>query len=317
MENRRKFLKKCVAGCVVMAMPGLPVYACAGRGQNPIVKTNPKQALVVWYSQTGHTGRIGGIIRHTWSRAGLMVDGADYRDIDTNSLAQYDLIAVGSPVQYMNVPRNLQDWIKKLPRIDGTSVVSYMTFGGDGNGQHSTACELLDLMTQAGGAAAGFGLFGNMSTFAPTWSVGNEERILRFKDRPNENTYRQARAFAVDILKNVSTGGAVKIERDFSLGSMMAVVPQLGFTKLLITNHHIETGQCIRCGTCLRKCPAGAIHLQTGTVDSKRCLACMGCINNCPVQAMKMNFMGKQVYGFKEFLKRHQIEIKEPAELIS
>lgn len=67
MENRREFLKKCVAGCVVMAMPGPPVYACAGRGQNPIVKTNPNRALVVWHSQTGHTGRIGGIIRHTWS----------------------------------------------------------------------------------------------------------------------------------------------------------------------------------------------------------------------------------------------------------
>ena len=94
----------------------------------------------------------------------------------------------------------------------------------------------------------------------------------------------------------------------------MGIVPQIGLTKLMITNHRIDKSLCIQCGTCIKKCPVDAINLQAGAVDSKRCIACMGCVNNCPTQAVKMNFIGKPVYGFKEFLKRNHIEIMEPAE---
>lgn len=319
MESRRGFIKTCLTGCaigcVAVAAPGLSVQACASRPQNLITRRNPKRALVVWYSQTGHTRRIGLIIRHAWEKAGLTVTGMDYRDMKGHTLDQYDLISIGTPVHYMDVPVNVQAWIKTLSRLEGTSVAAYVTFGGKGNAQHNTACGLLERMNEIGGAAAGMELFGNMSTFAPTWSAGNEARILAFRDRPNEKTYRQARMFADGILANVAAGRTHLIDRETGLESLMGVFPQIGLTKLMITHHHIDKDICIQCGTCVKKCPVGAVNLQAKTVDSKRCIACIGCVNNCPTQAMKMNFMGKPVYGFNEFLKRHRIEIAEPAEL--
>jgi ferredoxin/flavodoxin len=321
MENRREFIKQCMAGCAIgcltAAAPGLSVLACAPRPQNQISKRNPKSALVIWFSQTGHTRRIGRVIRHAWEKAGLAVDGADYREIEKSELGKYDLIAIGTPVNYMDVPVNLQNWIKTLPRIEGASVAAYVTFGGNGDGQHNTAIGLLERMTQLGGAAAGIGMFGNMSTFAPTWSMGNASRTLKFKDLPNEKTYQQARVFADSILANVAAGLTYNIDREFGMESLMTVFPQIRLTKLLITNHHIDTNICIGCETCIRNCPVGAINLKTGSVDSKRCIACMACVNNCPAGAMKMNFMGKPVYGFNEFLQRNRIEIVEPAELKS
>lgn len=317
MDNRRTFIKTCMVGYtmgfVAVASPTLAAYAASGRPYHPITQTKPKTALVVWYSQTGHTERIGRIIRREWEKAGLTVDAADYREFEKCNAAKYDLIAIGTPVQYMDVPVNVQAWIKTLPRIEGASVASFVTFGGRGNGQRHAACSLLERMTQLGGAAAGMDLFGNMSTFAPTWSVGNEARILAFKDRPNEATYRQAREFANGILANVAAGRTSVMDREFGLSSLITFFPQIGFTKLAITNHHIDQKICIKCGTCVKKCPVGAINLQTGSVNVNRCIACIGCINNCPTQAMKMNFMGKPVYGFKEFLKRNRIEITEPA----
>jgi ferredoxin/flavodoxin len=319
MEDRRKFLKQCLIGCAaggfVMAAPGLSACAGSAKPQNPISRKNPKRALVVWFSQTGHTRRIGLIIRHAWEKAGLRADGADYRTFDKRTLGKYDLIAVGTPVNYMDVPVNLQNWLKTTQRIDGASVAAFVTYGGKGDGQHNTACGLLEKMNEAGGAAAGIGMFGNMSTFAPTWSAGNAARTLKYKDLPNENTYRQVRTFAESVLANVTNGRTYAIDRKFGMDSLMTALPQIRLVRLLITNHHIDTQTCIGCETCIRNCPVGAIDLKTGSVNSGRCIACMGCINNCPAQAMKMNFMGKPVYGFNEFLTRNNIEIIEPAEL--
>jgi hypothetical protein len=41
----------------------------------------------------------------------------------------------------------------------------------------------------------------------------------------------------------------------------------------------------------------------------------MGCVNKCPAQAIDMVFMGKKVYGFKDFLRKYDIHIQEPKEL--
>ena len=315
MKSRRTFIKKCLAGWLAITVPGWTACSVIGRPHSPITRRNPKRGLVIWYSQTGHTRRIGRLIQHTWQKAGLTVDGGDYREMGSESLNQYDLIALGSPVYYMDVPVNLRDWIKTLPRIDGTTVAAYVTFGGHGDGQHNTACELLEQMTLKGGAPADIGLFGNMSTFAPTWSMGNEDRIMEFKDRPNEKTYRQACIFAGNILENVAIGQTYEIDREFGLDTLMKLLPGIALTKLMITDHHINQDLCIECGACIDKCPVGAISLETGVINSKRCIACMGCINNCPANAVQMNFLGTAVYGFKEFLKRNHIDIMEPAEL--
>lgn len=85
---------------------------------------------------------------------------------------------------------------------------------------------------------------------------------------------------------------------------------------MMISSHMIDKEMCIKCGICMDKCPVGAIDLERQDIEESRCIACLGCINNCPVNAVKMNFLGKSVYGFNEFLKRNQIKIAEPGVLI-
>lgn len=312
MENRRVFIKKCVVGCAAFAMAGCASCSSDMRTHVPMKTKTPKKNLVLWFSQTGHTGRIGRLIGHEWQKAGLSVEMAEYRDIDKASLSQYDLIAIGSPVNYFDVPVNLKQWLNGISRIDGVPVAAFVTFGGAGGGQHNTACGLLELMADKGGVPVGMETFSNMSTFAPTWSLGNEERTLAYKHLPNDTTYRQARKFSADVLRAVNSGRSVEFEREFGTDTLMRKVPQIWFTKLMISNHMIDKDVCINCGTCVDKCPVNAIDLEKQAIDDERCIACLGCINNCPANAVKMNFLGKPVYGFNELLKRKQIKIIEP-----
>jgi hypothetical protein len=69
--------------------------ACSFRkpAHNRITLRDPGLGLVIWYSQTGHTRRIGRLIQQTWQKAGLIVDGGcifismDFRQINDQEFA--------------------------------------------------------------------------------------------------------------------------------------------------------------------------------------------------------------------------------------
>lgn len=47
---------------------------------------------------------------------------------------------------------------------------------------------------------------------------------------------------------------------------------------------------CIKCGTCQKVCPSGAIKIteKEFIIDMKKCIFCGNCSFYCPVQAIKM-----------------------------
>jgi ferredoxin/flavodoxin len=313
--TRRTFLLGSAGAMAIIGMTG-----CAREtipdSIKPLKSRHPKTALVLWYSQAGHTERNGRLIGKVLEKAGLTVAGLDIRQCNPSTMKDYDLIIMGTPVYYLDTPGNVRSWLASIPSIDGIPTAAFATFGGPGDNQYNTAFSTLQLLTRKGGVPVGIATFGNMSTFAPTWSYGNEARILRYKDRPNEEIYTQVREFAKQVLRTVQGGGAVSpISKEFHYGDVFKGSIMMKVTKLLISSHTIDANKCIGCGTCVRKCPVGATHPEQHKVDQDRCIACMGCVNNCPAQAIDMVFFGKKVYGFKEFLRKNNITIQEPKEL--
>lgn len=314
METRRSFIAKTAVTAASLALPAGELFA-APKTHPPMKTRSPKKALIIWYSQTGHTRRIARLMGKVWEKQGIAVEARDYRAVDRDAMASYDLIVIGTPVYYLDVPGNVKEWLAGIPNIDGTPVASFVTFGGKGDNQHNTACTLLQLLAAKGGVPAGVALFGNMSTFAPTWSMGNEKRTLKFMHLPNGETYAGARAFAGAILEKIAAGAPITVVTHAEAGQLFKHFPQIGFTRLMIGTHLVDREKCISCGTCEEGCPVKSIHPETGTVERKKCILCMGCVNNCPVGAVTMSFMGKKVYSFAELLRRQGIAIVEPEEL--
>jgi ferredoxin len=314
MDTRRGFLIKGAAAATMIAMPGCAEESIQ-TGDKKMKTLKPKKALVLWYSQAGHTERNGRLIGKTLEKLGLSVKALDIREFDESAMNTYDLIVMGTPVFYLDVPGNVRTWLEAIPSIAGTPVAAYSTFGGPGDNQYNTAWCLLELLARKGGVPVGIATFGNMSTFAPTWSMGNEKRILKYKDRPNEEIYNRVREFARQVIRTVHGGTAPIIKKEFYAGDFLKGSFQVKVTKAMISRHTISRDRCTKCGICVDKCPVGAIDIANYSVNRKACIACMGCVNNCPARAVDMTFLGSSVYGFKDFLKKNNITIQEPAEL--
>ena len=307
MISRRKFISGCAATMAGSMIPA-SAYSKTITPLNTLRKTTPEKAVVIYYSQAGHTRIYSELIAETWEKAGLKVDTVFINKADASSLSTSDLRGVGSPVYYLDAPANVQNWLSSIQSIKGTGAAAFASFGGNGDGQRRAAANILKMLSDKGGVPLGLDMFGNMSTYPPTWSLGNSERILKFRDRPNEKTYENVRAFASKILMQYGKGG---ISFETESGNIMSGKVMMAPTKLIIS-HKLIKNRCIVCGNCMRQCPTGAIDIALPKIDEGKCILCFGCLNNCPADAHEMKMFGKKLYGFPEFLKRNNIKIALP-----
>ena len=54
----------------------------------------------------------------------------------------------------------------------------------------------------------------------------------------------------------------------------------------------IDLDRCVGCGTCVKKCPHGALSLQDlhAVVNPARCVGCGICTDYCPREALDIDF---------------------------
>jgi ferredoxin/flavodoxin len=312
MDTRRDFIKKTA---IVGAALCLPVSLTReGRAAYPELKTrNPKKALVLWYSQTGHTRRYARLIGCTLKGKGFVVDVRDMQELDKNLLPNYDLIIVGTPVFYYDTPANVSQWLETIPSIKGTPVAAFVSFGGPEGNQHNASCHILKLLADKGGVPVGRDAFRNIATYpTPKW---NNPKQISGQHLPNVATFDQVRRFTADTLDRIALGETISAGYEVALREGMSMLPLVWLNKKAISKHTVDAEKCIACLTCVRKCPTKAINPATQTVNKEKCLACFGCLNNCPADAVVMEYRGERLYGFPEYLKRNKITIMEPPEL--
>lgn len=65
------------------------------------------------------------------------------------------------------------------------------------------------------------------------------------------------------------------------VGTLLGLIAKHGVFRLRLTD------RCVKCGMCVKVCPAGCIDPHNGTLDNERCIRCMNCVSACRLQAVK------------------------------
>lgn len=311
METRRNFIKKSAIICAALSLP-LPWAATGWAAEREMKTRDPKRALVLCYSQSGFSARYGKLIACLLKDQGLTADLADMRRFDPKRLTDYDLILVGSPVFYYDIPENVVDWLSSAPKLTGIPVAAFVSFGGPEGNQHNALCHALHLLAEKEAVPVGMEAFRSIAAYpTPDWDSANQKAGEHL---PDEATYNRVREFARQILERVRQGQSLAYSSELTTRELVRMLPLVWLNKKAISKHTVDAAKCIGCRTCVKMCPVGAIHPEKQFVDRDKCIACFGCLNNCPADAVVIEYRGKRLYGFPEYLKRRKITILEPAE---
>lgn len=312
MHSRRDFIKKSVMIYAACSLP-LPLSANGQTLHTELKTREPRRALVLCYSQTGFTKRYGHVIACVFKNKGLDVELADMRRFEQKHLPDYDLILLGSPVFYYDIPSNVSDWLSTAPKITGIAVATFVSFGGPEGNQHNSLCHALSLLVEKGGVPVGMEAFRSIPAYpTPAWDSANQRSGEHL---PDLATYAKVRHFAGKVLENVQQNQPIAYSSELKLREMARILPLVWLNKKVLNKHTVDAEKCIRCLTCVKKCPVAAIRPDKQLVNREKCLACFGCLNNCPANAVVMEYAGEKLYGFPEYLRRKKISILEPPEL--
>ena len=205
------------------------------------------------------------------------------------AISNHDLIVLGYPVYFSNVPKIMQDFIIQ----NGSSFAKKKVFivatmglwSGDGAG---CAARLLQ--------KCGSEIIGGLHLKMPD-SIG-DEKVLKKTPEENKALILQAeRKIAVSV-KRLKQGKPTKQGLGFHHHIAGLLGQRLWFhTK---TNSYknkpvIHKEKCIGCGICMKLCPMKNIIVENGkAISHNRCTLCYRCFSHC--QAKALTILGKKVY---------------------
>ena len=68
------------------------------------------------------------------------------------------------------------------------------------------------------------------------------------------------------------------------VGTLLGLFSRFGLFRIRFTD------KCVKCGQCVKTCPAGCIDPEAGSVDNERCVRCMNCLAACRVSGLEFAF---------------------------
>lgn len=216
------------------------------------------------FSPTGGTAKVANALTRKWPETET-IDLSD-KSISSIVLEEGALALIAMPSFGGLAPQLALDRLAAI-KANGAKCVLVAVYGN--RAYEDTLIQMKDYAEKAG-----FQVIAAISAVA-------EHSIIReyAAGRPNTNDCCQLCSFGEKILeKSMGECESISVPGNKPYKKAgAAMVPKAG-------------ADCVACGLCARKCPAGAISTETPRItDKSKCIGCMRCVSICPHAARKVN----------------------------
>jgi flavodoxin len=146
------------------------------------------KALVVYYSESQNTQKLAEAIA-----AGLGTQALGLEAVDPRSLADYDLVCIGTPVQYAAPARKVREFIERMPVMTGKKAAAFCTM-------HMFGARNTLQVLQRSLEARGMAFLGGCSALGWSRLVGNFGPRIFNRGRPDRAELERATDFGRSLL---------------------------------------------------------------------------------------------------------------------
>ncbi len=274
-------------------------------------QTKKRTALVLCHSNTGNTAilakeAVAALEEQGWTVNQLALERAQ-KELPEG---KPDLVLVGTPIHFWQVPVPAVDMIRNLPAFQGAGAFVFLTYGTvfDGDAPYQLAREV---------EKKGARVLGGASVLAPhNFKIGATQRLgdahAEFgKGQPDAEVLADFRASVRAV--------AAKVDNNingFDISTLRSPKPVLTFLDGLMPVSMQRSAlpkvkwneeSCTHCGKCVKSCTTGSIRTDDGriTTNHKTCYRCYQCLWTCESQSRTADLAGmaNMLRGLKKMVK--------------
>jgi ferredoxin len=247
--------------------------------------------LVLYFSATGNTERMAGIVKAELERAGQEVLVRRIPEPIANAdIAGVDRVIVAFPVLGKAPPVFVQRFLRRLPRASSPNLTG-VSLAVDARGGGPAALRAAGILRRRGYRVEACARVSYPENWAQIGAVPRDEATAAaFLVKGDQ----RARELGAELAR-----GEGRVEREsagsWAVGAVMAFLFD-AFGRRFMGKMFAADARCTACGLCARSCPAGTILVgkRRGARPFWRmnCENCNRCINICPSRAIRTSLLG-------------------------
>jgi len=268
------------------------------------------KTLIIYFSMSGYTLKVAERIRDGILEETGQCDLISLTQIDSDSLAQYDLVGLGCPVYYYKEPFNVSDFLDGLHDLKNQH---WFVFCTHGSVMGNTLVSMSERLQRQGGLVVGYHHTYAEAT-APFFT-----HIVPTSGHPDDVEYDQAQAFGKNL---VNQSRLIKDGKTDLIPQPDPVPEEWYQASILLTSEvvsqafpplRIDMEKCSQCRECEEYCPVGGIDIDQDPPRIQRpCIYCLQCTMICPTCAIEGEWdAGGNLDAARETINRYIGELKK------
>ena len=236
------------------------------------------------FSGTGNTLLICQRMKKVFDSKGSKTRLLRIENEDPKNIVTENIIGLAFPVAIFSTYPVVVNFIKRMPKVDGTKVFMLDTMGGLSLGLVSHIGSILK--------SKGYSTIGAKEFVMPDNFTPSPEKDLKNPD-VMERAFLKADDYAQKLWNGKTSWFCVPILPLFIFWLSQLIFKIPSFRKKAVK---MDKDKCTKCGLCAKLCPVNNVVIRDYPVFLDKCELCMRCIAFCSAHALYRTKQGEHRY---------------------